>query len=148
MRPWGIRSQDLQPFLGELAAIRSAIDGSWRHDPGGLGDCLPPTCWEAPRRRHSSIGGLRQSFGCTHHSLVPRASVDANGKLEVMVSRIPVQVRPLQPTLVTPFHRQGWVYKEKVDSWRLGAYKFPAGLDGVSPGGSLEPPGDSPAPSP
>jgi bifunctional non-homologous end joining protein LigD len=28
------------------------------------------------------------------------------------------------PTLVTePFHRPGWVYEEKVDGWRILAYK-------------------------
>lgn len=35
----------------------------------------------------------------------------------------PFEVRPLQPTLVKPFHRPGWVYEEKVDHWRMVAYK-------------------------
>jgi bifunctional non-homologous end joining protein LigD len=35
----------------------------------------------------------------------------------------PFEVRPLQPTLVQPFHRPGWVYDEKVDGWRMVAYK-------------------------
>jgi len=35
----------------------------------------------------------------------------------------PFEVRPLQPTLVQPFHRPGWVYEEKVDGWRIVAYK-------------------------
>ena len=31
---------------------------------------------------------------------------------------------PMQPTLVKqPFHRPGWVYEEKVDGWRMLAYK-------------------------
>jgi bifunctional non-homologous end joining protein LigD len=30
----------------------------------------------------------------------------------------------MQPTLVrAPFHRPGWVYEEKVDGWRILAYK-------------------------
>jgi bifunctional non-homologous end joining protein LigD len=33
-------------------------------------------------------------------------------------------VTPMQPTLVrTPFHREGWVYEEKYDGWRMLAYK-------------------------
>ena len=31
---------------------------------------------------------------------------------------------PMAPTLVRePFHRDGWVYEEKVDGWRMIAYK-------------------------
>ncbi len=30
----------------------------------------------------------------------------------------------MQPTLVSrPFHRDGWVYEEKYDGWRMVAYK-------------------------
>ncbi len=30
----------------------------------------------------------------------------------------------MHPTLVaTPFHRDGWVYEEKYDGWRMVAYK-------------------------
>jgi hypothetical protein len=30
----------------------------------------------------------------------------------------------MAPTLVrAPFHRDGWVYEEKVDGWRILAYK-------------------------
>jgi hypothetical protein len=30
----------------------------------------------------------------------------------------------MQPTQVKqPFHRDGWVYEEKVDGWRMLAYK-------------------------
>jgi hypothetical protein len=36
---------------------------------------------------------------------------------------IPFELSPLRPTLVKPFHRPGWVYEEKVDGWRLVAYK-------------------------
>jgi bifunctional non-homologous end joining protein LigD len=33
-------------------------------------------------------------------------------------------VVPMAPTLVRePFHRDGWVYEEKVDGWRMLAYK-------------------------
>jgi ATP-dependent DNA ligase len=32
---------------------------------------------------------------------------------------------PMVPTLVRPpFHREGWVYEEKVDGWRVLAYKM------------------------
>jgi ATP-dependent DNA ligase len=34
------------------------------------------------------------------------------------------QYAPMHSTLVrTPFHRPGWVYEEKVDGWRILAYK-------------------------
>ena len=36
---------------------------------------------------------------------------------------IPFNVQPLHPTLVQPFHQPGWVYEEKVDGWRILAYK-------------------------
>ena len=40
-----------------------------------------------------------------------------------MSSELPV-VAVRQPTLVRePFHRQGWVYEEKYDGWRMVAYK-------------------------
>jgi bifunctional non-homologous end joining protein LigD len=40
-----------------------------------------------------------------------------------VTSAVPFRVSPLQPTLVKPFHRSGWVYEDKVDGWRLVAYK-------------------------
>ncbi len=40
-----------------------------------------------------------------------------------MADSIPFSVRPLQPTLVRPFHRDGWVFEEKIDGWRILAYK-------------------------
>jgi ATP-dependent DNA ligase len=33
------------------------------------------------------------------------------------------QYAPMIPTQVEPFHRDGWVYEEKIDGWRLLAYK-------------------------
>jgi bifunctional non-homologous end joining protein LigD len=36
---------------------------------------------------------------------------------------MPPHVVPMQPTLVQPFHRDGWVYEEKVDGWRMLAFK-------------------------
>ena len=40
------------------------------------------------------------------------------------VRAIPSPVAPMAPTLVRPpFHRDGWVYEEKVDGWRRLAYK-------------------------
>jgi bifunctional non-homologous end joining protein LigD len=41
----------------------------------------------------------------------------------VVASRIPFQIKPLQPTLVPPFHRPGWIYEEKIDGWRMVAYR-------------------------
>ena len=36
---------------------------------------------------------------------------------------LPVVV-PMNPVLVhEPFHRPGWIYEEKVDGWRMLAYK-------------------------
>jgi hypothetical protein len=37
---------------------------------------------------------------------------------------VPIPLVPMAPTLVRPpFHRDGWVYEEKVDGWRMLAYK-------------------------
>jgi len=41
-----------------------------------------------------------------------------------MVPRDPPTVSLMQPTLVsTPFHREGWVYEDKYDGWRMVACK-------------------------
>jgi bifunctional non-homologous end joining protein LigD len=41
-----------------------------------------------------------------------------------MSRAVPVLMEPMIPTLVPePFHRPGWVYEEKVDGWRILAYK-------------------------
>ena len=43
---------------------------------------------------------------------------------------------PTAPTLVRePFHRDGWVYEEKVDGWRMLAYKDGARVRLVSRNG-------------
>ena len=37
---------------------------------------------------------------------------------------VPIPLTPVASTLARPpFHRAGWVYEEKVDGWRLLAYK-------------------------
>jgi bifunctional non-homologous end joining protein LigD len=37
---------------------------------------------------------------------------------------MPSAIMPTHPTPVAqPFHREGWVYEEKVDGWRMLAYK-------------------------
>lgn len=38
------------------------------------------------------------------------------------VSSLPA-ITPMTPTLVKPFHKPGWLYEEKVDGWRMLAYK-------------------------
>jgi bifunctional non-homologous end joining protein LigD len=39
----------------------------------------------------------------------------------------------MAPTLVSPpFHRDGWVYEEKVDGWRMLAYKDGASVRLIS----------------
>ena len=40
-----------------------------------------------------------------------------------MTYGIPFTLLLLHPSLVAPFHRSGWVYEEKVDGWRMVAYK-------------------------
>jgi bifunctional non-homologous end joining protein LigD len=32
-------------------------------------------------------------------------------------------VQLIQPVLFRPFHRDGWVYEEKYDGWRMAAFK-------------------------
>ena len=40
------------------------------------------------------------------------------------VSPYPFPLASMAPTLVCPpFHRDGWVYEEKVDGWRIVVYK-------------------------
>ena len=37
---------------------------------------------------------------------------------------VPCPLVPMAPSLVRPpFHRDGWAYEEKVDGWRMPAYK-------------------------
>ena len=37
---------------------------------------------------------------------------------------VPLPLVPVAPALIRPpFHRDGWVYEEKVDGWRMLAYK-------------------------
>jgi hypothetical protein len=38
-------------------------------------------------------------------------------------SRALPDVQLIQPVLTKPFHRDGWVYEEKYDGWRMVAYK-------------------------
>ena len=41
-----------------------------------------------------------------------------------MAARPLPHITPMAPTLIPrPFHRPGWVYEEKVDRWRMVAYK-------------------------
>jgi bifunctional non-homologous end joining protein LigD len=42
------------------------------------------------------------------------------------------RIEPAIPRLVTPFHRPGWVYEEKVDGWRIIAYKRGADVQLIS----------------
>ena len=49
-----------------------------------------------------------------------------------MAFRIPFEVQLLHPTLVPAFDRPGWVYEEKVDGWRMIAYKHGADVRLVS----------------
>ena len=47
-------------------------------------------------------------------------------------------VTPMAPTLVRePLHRAGWVYEEKVDGWRIVAYKIPTVAWGWTPRGPM-----------
>jgi len=50
-----------------------------------------------------------------------------------MPARLPHITQPMAATQVPrPFHRPGWVYEEKVDGWRVLAYKDAAGVRLVS----------------
>jgi bifunctional non-homologous end joining protein LigD len=42
----------------------------------------------------------------------------------VPAASFPTRIVPMQPELASePFHRPGWVYEEKLDGWRMVAYK-------------------------
>jgi bifunctional non-homologous end joining protein LigD len=48
----------------------------------------------------------------------------AAGTLELMAAPNLPTVSLMQPTLMSkPFHREGWIYEEKYDGWRVVAYK-------------------------
>ena len=50
-----------------------------------------------------------------------------------MPARLPNIAQPMAATAVArPFHHRGWVYEEKVDGWRVLAYKDAAGVRLVS----------------
>jgi len=49
------------------------------------------------------------------------------------MARLPHIKTPMAATqLPRPFHRPGWIYEEKVDGWRVLAYKDAAGVRLVS----------------
>ena len=50
-------------------------------------------------------------------------TIAPHGIVKGMAFRVPFEVQLLHPTLVQPFDRPGWVYEEKVDGWRMVAYK-------------------------
>ena len=39
---------------------------------------------------------------------------------------LPMPLQPMLPSPAPPFHRPGWIYEEKVDGYRMLAYKDPA----------------------
>jgi ATP-dependent DNA ligase len=49
------------------------------------------------------------------------------------MARLPHITTPMAATQVPrPFHRPGWIYEEKVDGWRVLAYKNAAGVRLIS----------------
>src|SRR5467141_3448141 len=49
---------------------------------------------------------------------------------------MPTAIAPMHPTLVAqPFHHDGWLYEEKVDGWRMLAYKVAGTVKLVSRNG-------------
>src|SRR5499427_9574273 len=59
-------------------------------------------------------------------------SIAPHGIVKGMAFRVPFEVQLLHPTLVQPFDRPAWVYEEKVDGWRMVAYKSGANVQLVS----------------
>jgi ATP-dependent DNA ligase len=56
--------------------------------------------------------GLGGSFG---------AAMDGQEKMDIVAFH--PKIEPIIPTSAPPAHRAGWVYEEKVDGWRIVAYK-------------------------
>jgi ATP-dependent DNA ligase len=52
-----------------------------------------------------------------------RPLLDARPMMISVPGMLPSSITTMQPTLVVPFHRPGWVYEEKVDGWRMLALK-------------------------
>jgi len=65
------------------------------------------------------VEGLDQGRNGHHRVLSDHRARDRYNDAPVLTS-----YTPMAPTLVRePFHRDGWVYEEKVDGWRMLAYK-------------------------
>ena len=47
--------------------------------------------------------------------------MDGQEKMDIVASHPTIE--PIIPTSAPPAHRAGWVYEEKVDGWRIVAYK-------------------------
>src|SRR5260370_769236 len=73
--------------------------------------------------------------GLARAPIIPRPPGAGLGRIAILVGVIPT-IRITQPTLVArPFHREGWVYEEKVDGWRMLAYKVAGTVKLVSRNG-------------
>ena len=60
--------------------------------------------------------------------------LDSLDTLDSMATR--TAPTPMQPTQIArPFHHEGWVYEEKVDGWRMLAYKLAGSVKLVSRNG-------------
>jgi bifunctional non-homologous end joining protein LigD len=60
--------------------------------------------------------------------------LDSLDTLDSMATR--TAPTPMQPTQIArPFHHEGWVYEEKVDGWRMLAYKIAGTVKPVSRNG-------------
>jgi len=73
-----------------------------------------------PAPQGSSYSIVSQAVLCSRS---PRRSIAEHGIIKVMAPRFFIQGKLLHPTLAQPLDRPGWVYKEKVDGWRMIAYK-------------------------
>src|SRR5262249_26496660 len=84
-----------------------------------------------PDRQRADVGGIESAETAPSCGKLRRGIV-GYGIVEVMAARFPIQVQLLHPTLVQPFDRPRWVYEEKVDGWRMVAYKRGAAVRLVS----------------
>jgi hypothetical protein len=102
---------------GFVVSLRRLVDDGWtaafhsHHMLAADGIGTAPTAFEAVQ-----VAAWR----ALNRSECQRRAVRQTWRL--MSSRPPAPTL-IQPALAKPFHRDGWVYEEKYDGWRMVAYK-------------------------
>src|SRR5262249_5048015 len=112
------------PIRTARGAFQCTIARSWH-----------ASLWIGRRSRRYSLGGLSTSDATRRVSLATRSRTISPMRRGRDLTVTP-RYMPMTPTLVAkPFHRDGWIYEEKVDGYRMLAYKEGARVRLVSRNG-------------